>query len=108
MRTASCVTYLTAAVAVSIGAFTFSTTASAQTIVEAVYRVSLEDPATGNVYYVDRNSIRSWSSEKQCENQIGSFSGFHTSAVRDFGIKNAEGNRLIVDMADMYCVVTRE
>ena len=50
-------------------------TASAQTIVRAVYRVSLTDSATGSVYFTDRQSVRSWDSEERCEREKNSFSG---------------------------------
>ena len=83
-------------------------TASAQTIVSAVYRVSLTDPATGNVYYTDRESLRSWTSEEVCEGQKDSFSGFHTSRVAGQNIINSDGTPLEVAMASIHCVVIRE
>lgn len=83
-------------------------TASAQTIVRAVYRVSLTDPATGNVYFTDRESLRSWTSEETCEGQKDSFSGFHTSRVSSQNIVNSDGTPLEVAMASIHCVVIRE
>lgn len=83
-------------------------TASAQAIIRAVYRVSLTDPATGNVYYTDRESLRSWASEESCENQKESFSGFHTSAVADMNIVNSDGIPLEVKMASIHCITIRE
>ena len=83
-------------------------TASAESIIRAVYRVSLTDPATGNVYYTDRQSIRSWPSEEQCENQKNSFSGFHTDRVKKENIVNSDGTSLEVAMASIHCVVIRE
>ncbi len=83
-------------------------TASAQTIVRAVYRVSLTDPATGNVFYTDRNSVRSWDSEERCERDKNSFSGFHTTAMERENITNAEGTSLEVKMDSVFCVVIRE
>jgi hypothetical protein len=82
--------------------------ASAQSIVRAVYRVSMTDPASGNVYYVDRESIRSWGSEERCESEKGSFSGFHTNAMSKQKIMNAEGTPLEVRMDSVFCVVIRE
>jgi hypothetical protein len=83
-------------------------TASAQTIVRAVYRVSLTDPATANVYFTDRESLRSWTSEETCEGQKDSFSGFHTSRVSSQNIVNSDGTPLEVAMASIHCVVIRE
>ena len=83
-------------------------TASAQSIVRAVYRVSLTDPATGNVYYTDRQSLRSWASEQACEDQKNSFSGFHTSQLSRENIVNSDGTPLEVAMASIHCVVIRE
>jgi len=83
-------------------------TASAQSIIRAIYRVSLADPATGNVYYADRRSLRSWASKESCENQKESFSGFHTSAVADMNIVNSDGIPLEVEMASIHCVTIRE
>lgn len=82
--------------------------ASAQAIIRAVYRVSLTDPATGNVYYSDRQSIRSWSSEDRCQNEMATFSGFHTRALKDLNITNTSGTPLEVKMDSMYCVTIRE
>lgn len=76
--------------------------------VQAVYRVSVTDPATGNTYYVDRTSIRSWETKKSCENQKSTFSGFHTRAIRDVGLKNRKGTPLKVGMSDSYCIVKGE
>jgi hypothetical protein len=94
-----------------VGLVWFSTTidtASAQAIIKATYRVSLTDPATGNVYYADRQSLRSWTSEESCENQKESFSGFHTSAVAGMNIVNSDGIPLEVKMASIHCVIIRE
>ena len=82
--------------------------ASAQTIIRAVYRVSMTDPANGNVYYVDRESKRSWQSDDVCETQKNSFSGFHTRAMERENITNAEGTSLEVKMDSVVCVVIRE
>ena len=92
----------TALLAGSIG------TASAQSIIKAVYRVSLTDPATGNVYYSDRQSLRSWASEEACEREKESFSGFHTSALMKENIMNGNGQPLEVAMASIHCVVFRD
>ena len=83
-------------------------TASAQTIVRAIYRVSMIDPATGNVYYTDRESLRSWASEERCENEKSSFSGFHTDRLIKENIVNADGQPLEVKMDSIHCVVIRE
>lgn len=61
--------------------------------------MSLTDPASGNVYYTDRQSLHSWASEESCENQKESFSGFHTSAVAGWNIVNSDGIPLEVKMA---------
>lgn len=82
--------------------------ASAQTIVRAVYRVSMTDPANGNVYYVDRDSSRSWQSEETCEQQKNSFSGFHTRAMVKQNITNSDGTPLDVKLDSIFCVVIRE
>ena len=82
--------------------------AYAQTIIRAVYRVSLTDPATGNVFYSDRESIRSWTSEERCEREKDSFSGFHTDRMKGPNIVNADGQPLEVKMASIHCVVIRE
>ncbi len=83
-------------------------TASAQTIVRAVYRVSLTDSATGSVYFTDRESLRSWDSEERCEREKNSFSGFHINRVEGQNITNADGTPLEVQMDSIYCVVIRE
>ena len=82
--------------------------ASAQTIVRAVYRVSMTDPANGNVYFADRESIRSWDSEERCDREKDSFSGFHTSAMAKLNITNSDGSPLEVKMDSVFCVVVRE
>ena len=83
-------------------------TASAQSIIRAVYRISLTDPATGNVYYSDRESLRSWDSEEACERQKESFSGHHTRSLTNENIMNTSGQSLEVAMASIHCVVIRE
>ena len=83
-------------------------TASAQTIVRAIYRISLTDPVTGNVYYSDRQSLRSWASEESCEREKEGFSGHHTSALRKENIMNSDGQSLEVAMSSIHCVVIRE
>ena len=95
------------ALAASVAA-PYSAVAQKSGNVHAVYRVGVEDPATGNVYYVDRKSLRSWDSETSCKNQMRSFSGFHTRAVRNVGLKNSEGTALKVEMSDMFCVTQGE
>jgi len=81
--------------------------ASAQTIIKAVYRVSMTDPANGNVYFVDREGKRSWQTEDVCEAQKKSFSGFHTSAMARQKITNSDGTPLEVKMDSIFCVVIR-
>ena len=82
--------------------------ASAQTIVRATYRISLTDPATGSVFYTDRESLRSWASEESCEREKESFSGFHTDKMIKENIMNSGGQSLEVKMASIHCVVIRE
>ena len=82
--------------------------ASAQTIIRAVYRVSMTDPANGNVYFVDRNGKRSWQAEDVCEAQKKSFSGFHTRAMAKQKFTNSDGTPLEVKMDSIFCVVIRE
>ena len=82
--------------------------ASAQAIVRAVYRVGLTDPATGNIYFSDRQSIRSWSSQEACEREKDSFSGFHSNALRNMKITNEAGTPLTVTLDSSYCLVVRE
>ena len=82
--------------------------ASAQTIVSAVYRVSMTDPANGNAYYVDSKSIRSWPSEEDCNREVNSFSGFHTTAMTKLNITNSGGTPLEIKMDSVFCVVVRE
>ena len=82
--------------------------ASAQTIIRAVYRVSMTDPANGNVYYVDRKGLRSWDSEERCDREKNSFSGFHTRAMAKQNITNSEGTPFEVKMDSIFCVVIRE
>ncbi len=82
--------------------------ASAQTIVRAVYRMSMTDPATGNVFYADRDSKRSWQSEETCEQQKNSFSGFHTRAMVKQNITNSDGTPFEVKMDSIFCLVIRE
>jgi hypothetical protein len=81
---------------------------SAQAIVRAVYRVALTDPASGAVFYSDRQSIRSWPSEEQCEREKDSFSGFHINALRNMNITNAGGTPLTVSMDSSYCLIIRQ
>ena len=83
-------------------------TASAQSIIRAVYRVSLADPASGNVYYADRQSLRSWASKERCEAEKESFSGFHTDTVAGWNIVNSDGIPLEVKMASIECITIRE
>ncbi len=78
-------------------------TAAAATV-NAVYRVSLTDPATGVAYYVDRTSIRSWDSVADCERDKKSFRGFHTAIVEGFDIKNGAGQPLEVKLASSHCL----
>lgn len=96
-----------AAAAIVVAATTglFSAGAAAEGIVNAIYRVSLTDPASGAVYYVDRQSLRSWPSEEACMREKASFSGFHTNAVEGFNLMNAQGKKLTVKMHSSYCVV---
>lgn len=75
--------------------------AEEQTI--AVYRVSLTDPDTGNVAYVDRKSIRSWAKKEDCEAQKETFSGYHTNAVEDFDINTADGKPHTVKLVSITC-----
>ena len=82
--------------------------AMAQSIVKAIYRVSLTDPASGNVYYTDRTSLRSWTTEQRCEDEKTSFSGFHTDRISGLNIVNPDGTPLTVEMASIHCVVVRE
>ncbi len=82
--------------------------ASAQTIVKAVYRVSLTDPATKNVYYTDRDSVRTWTSKERCEVDKSSLSSFHTNAMRKSNITNTGGTPLEVKMDSSRCVVVSE
>tara|TARA_R110002167_G_scaffold35239_5_gene112594 strand:+ start:1048 stop:1368 length:321 start_codon:yes stop_codon:yes gene_type:complete len=81
--------------------------ASAEEIVHAIYRVSLTDPATGAVYYTDRQSIRSWAMEDHCMREKGAFSGFHTAAVEGFKILNNAGTPLKVKLDSSYCVLRK-
>ncbi len=73
-------------------------------IFQAVYRVKLTDPETGASYFVDRRSLRSWTSKEDCERERGSFSGYHTDRVRSFEIRTGEGDMLTVKMDAMFCV----
>ncbi len=82
--------------------------ASAQTIVGAVYRVSMTDPANGSVYFADRESIRSWDSEERCDREKNSFSGFHTNAMAKQNITNSDGTPFDIKMDSIFCVVIRE
>lgn len=78
--------------------------ASAQeTQTMATYRISLTDPASGNVAYVDRESIRSWAKAEDCELQKESFSGYHTDAVEDFEIKTEDGKPYAVKLESITC-----
>ena len=83
------------------------TSAAAEGIVNAIYRVSLTDPGNGAIYYTDRRSLRSWPSEEACMREKGAFSGFHSSAVEGFDLVNAKGKRLTVKMDSSYCVVRK-
>lgn len=87
------------------GSIGIAAPAFAQMQVNAVYHVSLTDPATGTAYHVDRKSIRSWSSSENCEAQKETFSGYHTAAVKGFDIKNADGTALEVAITSIDCVV---
>ena len=82
--------------------------ASAQSIIRAVYRIKLTDPATGAIFFADRESVRSWSSEEACEREKNSFSGFHTSRMKKMNITNSDGAPLEIMMDSSYCVVIRE
>ena len=82
--------------------------AHAETIIRAVYRISLTDPEGGKTYQTDRLSIRSWTSMERCEIDGSKFSGFHTSAVEGFGITTAQGSPLEVKMDSIDCVLIRE
>jgi len=80
--------------------------ALAQSNIKAVYRVSLTDPATGNVYYSDRQGLRSWGSMEGCEREKNGFSGFHTSALEKENIVNSAGTSLEVKLDSIVCVDT--
>ena len=82
--------------------------ASAQSIIRAVYRIKITDPATGAIFFADRESIRSWSSENACEREKNSFSGFHIKRLKGMNITNSDGAPLEIMMDSSYCVVIRE
>lgn len=86
----------------------FGGSASAEGIVNGKYRVSLTDPATGAVYHVDRESVRSWPNEEQCKAQIKDFSGVHTKLLEELHITNTNGTLLEVKMDSMHCEVVRK
>ncbi len=86
----------------------FGGSASAEGIVDGMYRISLTDPATGAVFHVEQKSVRSWPNEAQCEEQIKSFSGVHTKMLKELEIMNAQGTPLTVKMDSMHCKVIRK
>lgn len=95
-----------AAAAIATGTL-LSGAASAENIINAIYRVSLTDAATGTVYYTDRQSLRSWPTEDSCQREKNAFSGFHKIAVERFDIINAQGKRLTVKVDSSYCIVRK-
>ena len=104
-RKLSVLSFLVVGLAVFAGSIQ---TASAESIVRAIYRVSLTDPATGSVFYTDRQSLRSWPSEERCKMEKESFSGFHVDRVAKQNFMNEEGASLQVKMASAHCVTVRE
>ena len=82
--------------------------AAAQSIVRAVYRFSLTDPATGASFYANRLSVRSWAKEERCKIDSSKSGGMHADAVRSFGIMNNKGEPLEVKIDSVECVVIRE
>lgn len=72
-------------------------------LTRATYRLSVTDPDTGNVAFVDRNSLRSWPNPADCEAQRKTFSGYHIEIVEGFHLKTADGKPHVVKMASITC-----
>jgi hypothetical protein len=70
--------------------------ASAESIVRAIYQITLTDAASGTTLNTHRLSIRSWPQMGQCKGQSPSGASFHVRSVKGYGIHNSAGNALTV------------
>jgi len=81
--------------------------ASAETIIRAIFKITLTDSASGTVLNTSRLSVRSWPTMDQCKTQSAKGS-FHVRSVEGFGIKNSSGEPLAVQRASVNCIVVSE
>jgi len=77
--------------------------ASAETIIRAIYNINLTDSASGTTLNTSRLSVRSWNRMDDCEGQSGGGGGFHVKAVEGYGINNSAGKALAVKLASVKC-----
>ena len=79
--------------------------AKAEDIVNAIYQITLTDPATGANFIAMRVSDRSFPSVNACERQRDSFKERHLRALQDYGFKNASGDALAYKIEAVDCVM---
>ncbi len=82
--------------------------ASAESIIRAIYHINLTDGASGTMLNTSRLSVRSWPNIEQCKTQSGSGAGFHVKAVEGYGIKDSADKALAVKLASVKCFVVSE
>ena len=99
--------HTTATLALFAATIAMPGTASAETIIRAIFHISLTDNASGTTFNTSRLSVRSWPRMDQCEGQSGS-GAFHVRAVEGFGIKNSAGQALAVKVASVKCFVVSQ
>ena len=79
--------------------------ATAESIIRAIYHINLTDGGSGTTSNTSRLSIRSWPNIDQCKVQSDSGAGFHVKAVEGYGIKNSAGKALAVKLVSVKCFV---
>jgi len=94
---------IVAAIAMLAATVTLPGSASAETIIRAIYTITLTDSASGNIVNTSRLSVRSWPTMEQCKVQSEGGGAFHVRAVEGFGIKNSSGDALAVKRASVDC-----
>ena len=79
--------------------------AKAEDIVNAIYQITLTDPATGTNFTTLRSSDRSFPSVDACERQRDSFKERHLRALQAYDFKNANGEALTYKIEAVDCVI---
>jgi hypothetical protein len=69
--------------------------------------ITLTDPAGGEPWRVQRQLLRTFSSERECENLKERFVGFHIGRVEGFGLVTASGDAPRVEVESIECFPAR-